>query len=162
MAAAIDTLGSGGRTGPRIDATLLIVNIVATATVYATASGGLPIDLATVLNQGAPFDNPYIDPYDVITAMVIGTSTSGYLVCDFAFTPANATYTTAGWPFNTPAATASTVRPPQILATAPASVRLRAIGASNSNHAPFGEVADGAVTESFTLMLVIAKSGSNS
>jgi hypothetical protein len=41
------------------------------------------------------------------------------------------------------------------------SIRLHGIGASNANHSGFGEVADGANTDTFSFTLLIAAGGQN-
>ena len=146
----------------RADLTYIPFTITATATVYATASGGLPIDLTPILNGATGSDNqPYINPANVVDIWAPKRSTNGYIIMDFGFVVANVTYNTSpGFPWT--GATSPAIRPSQIVATAPATVRFISIGSSAANHAAFGEVADGAVTDAVTLYLVIAKGGTNS
>lgn len=163
MANAAIVYNSVGEIGlPKFDVTLIKFTVTATATVYATASGGLPIDLTALLNQaGAAFSQPYLNPYNVVDVLTTEFSTGGFWPADFSFNPATVTYNTNP-PYPWQGQTSPSVRPDQIVATAPATIRLRAIGASAANHAPFGEVADGAVTDAFTVYLMITKGGTNS
>lgn len=55
MAAATDTITNFGRIAVFGDVSVILCTIVASSTTYATASGGLPIDLTAPLTQGAPF-----------------------------------------------------------------------------------------------------------
>ena len=163
MAAATIVLNSVAQIGlVRADFTYIPFTITATATVYATASGGLPFDLTPVLNGATGSDNPpYINPANVVDIWAPKRSTNGYIAMDFGFVVANVTYNTTP-PFPWQGATSPAIRPSQIVATAPATIRLIGIGASAANHAAFGEAADGATTDAVTLYLVIAKGGTNS
>jgi hypothetical protein len=137
---------------------------------YATASGGLPIDLTTVLIQAAggqgalnPSDQAYINPLDIVGFLPIGTSQNGFIASQFVLgTP---TYTTAvgsgygsaaGLP---PAGTSQGFLTDQILVTCPATIRLR--GTGSADHGGLDEVADGANTDVIYGFLVIATGGVN-
>jgi hypothetical protein len=147
--AATESVATFGRITPLGNVAAVLVTIGGNGASYATASGGLPIDLTTVLAQASPFSAP-INPADVVGLVPIGLSTNGFLPGGFvAGTP---TYTTG---------TLATVRAPQTLATFPATVRLYGIGSAATNHAALGEVADGANTDSFTALLLIARGGTN-
>lgn len=163
MAAASLVLVPQGR-GPSVFPNLsgIEITVTAVATVYAAASGGLPVDLTTVLQNAAPSGWPgpagiqAINPNDIVGAVIpMGLSTNGFLATQLTLgTP---TYTTPPG-MSTNDATAS----PGFLATCPAWIRLTGIGASAANHAGFGEAADGAVTETFTCILLINRNGANS
>lgn len=162
MAAAalqVITQGRGPGVFPNISG--IEVTVTATATVYASASGGLPVDLTSVLQTGAPsgWDGPAgvqaLNPADITGGVLtVGLSTNGYLPT--LVTVGTPTYTTPPGQSTTDASAN-----PGFLATCPAWIRLSGIGASNSNHAGFGEVADGAVTDTFTFVLLLNRSGAN-
>ncbi len=163
MADAVLQVVTQGR-GPGVFATQagIQVTVTAAATVYAAASGGLPIDLTGILQVAAPsgWDGPAgiqaLNPLDITGAVIpIGVSTNGFLATKV--TLGTATYTTPPG-MSTTDATAS----PGFLATCPAWIRLTGIGAAVTNHAGFGEAADGAVTETFTFILLVNRNGANS
>lgn len=162
MAVATYVLQSVGQVGlVRADVTVIKFQVTGVSTVYATASGGLPIDLTTVLNGATGSDNqPYLNPANVVDAFATGLSTGGYWPGGFAFSVANVTYNTNP-PFPFQGQTSPSVRPSQIVATAPATIRLYGIGASAANHAALGEVADGANSDVFSIYLIITKGGTN-
>jgi hypothetical protein len=147
--AATQTVASFGRIAVFGNLSAVLVTINGNGASYATASGGLPIDLTAVLNQASPFSAP-INPTDVVAFVPIGLSANGYL--PGGFVAGSPTYTTGS---------GATVRAPQTLATFPATVRLNGIGAAATNHAALGEVADGANSDSFTALLLIARGGTN-
>lgn len=158
MAAASLVINTIGRGGVFNGLSAIIVTVTATATVYATASGGLPIDLTGILQQGAPagFDAPsYIqalNPADILGASAIQLSTNGFMPLGLVVgTP---TYTAVPWQSDN-----GEQSTPGILATCPATIRL--IGTGSANHAALGEVADGAVTDTFTFLLLVNRSGAN-
>ncbi len=142
---------------------LLRVCINANGATYATASGGLPIDLTLALTQGAENDQAYINPADVVGIVIEGPSTNGFIPGQFLLgTP---TYTqnvgsgyasAAGLP---PAASSQGFETDQTLATCPATIRL--YGTGSANHAALGEVADGANTDVFYFYLAIGTGGVN-
>lgn len=146
------------------DVTAILVTIGGNGAAYATASGGLPIDLTGILAGGvalssgaAPFSQTYINPADVVGIVPLGLSTNGYLPTGFVM--GTATYAAATYPFT--GGSINAIHPVQQLATAPATVRLIGIGAAATNHAAFGEVADGANNDSFSALLLIARGGTN-
>jgi hypothetical protein len=146
---AIGTIGRGIQFG---NLSGILCTVTAVATVYATATGGLPIDLAPILQQAAPagWDAPNyiqaIHPSDVIGILSIGPSTNGYTAGGLVIgTP---TYTTPPW---MSAGNATSL--PGILVTCPATFRL------NNGSA---QVGDGAVTDAVTFLLLVARNGANS
>jgi hypothetical protein len=162
--AAILTDFNYGRLGPQGDVCALPVTVAANGATYTSASGGLPIDLAGILNAAAQSGQMYINPADVVGIVpAFGLSTNGYMVgalnlAGVALTPgglaAVATYVTGTGNM--------TVRPDYIaLATCPCNIRLNGIGASNASGAAFGEVANGANTDTFSFLLLIARGGTN-
>jgi hypothetical protein len=128
---------------PLVNVAEAAITVTATAQAYATANGGLAIDLTDVLRQISPFEAP-INPVDIVGVSPKGASTSGYIAIDITIgTP---TYTTL------PGGSAS--RPNQVLATCPAFLRL--IGGST-----FAQPADGNVTDTVSFFLKIRRDGSN-
>lgn len=163
MAAATTVVNTPGR-GPNAfcNVSVLSVTVTGVATVYATASGGLPFDLTTVLQTAsgsampggvAPNYTQTINPNDIVGVLLSKTSTTGFLPLDFTLgTP---TYTAIPWQSdNGPAAT------PGYLATCPCTIRLWGTGASNAAH--LAEIAEGATSEAFTMLLYINRNGANS
>lgn len=163
MAAATTQVNSLGR-GPNCFGNVSVVSatITGVSTVYATGTGGFPFDLTTVLQTISPTAIPggtapnytqTVNPNDIVGVVLSKTSTTGFLPLDFALgTP---TYTSVPWQSdNGPAAT------PGILATCPSTIRLWGTGASNAAH--LAEIADGATSEAFTVLLYINRNGANS
>lgn len=161
--AATEQLQPFGRiTSASVQTELLFVCITANGATYATASGGLPIDLTTYLVQGAQNDQAYINPADVVGFLPL-VSTNKFLAG--AFVVGTPTYTTnvgsgygsaSGLP---PIGSTQGFETQKTLATCPATIRLYGTGASNA--AAFAEVADGANTDVFYGFLVIATGGVN-
>ncbi len=163
MAAATLVTNSLGR-GPNCFDNVSVVKctITGVATVYATATGGLPFDLIDVLKaisatgmQGGTAPNyvQTVNPNDIVGVLLSSTSTTGFLPLDFTLgTP---TYTAIPWQSdNGPAAT------PGALATCPCTIRLW--GTGNANAAHLAEIADGATSEAFAILLYINRNGANS
>jgi hypothetical protein len=124
--------------------------ITATATAYATASGGLPVDLTSVLQQAAPPNLDNLHPGDIVGVYAVGTSTGGFIP--------------GGFVLGTPTFTAKALASAQntgnkVLATCPATIRL--YGSGSGARAAFQEIADGNVTDTITLHLVVARGGEN-
>lgn len=146
------------------DVTAIVVTIGGNGSTYTSASGGLPIDLVSIIAGGvaigsgaAQFSQPYLNPSDVVCLVPVGLSTNGYLPGGYALgTP---TYVAASYPFT--GGSINAIHPVQQLGTCPATIRLYGIGAAATNHAAFGEVADGANTDSFVALLFIARGGTN-
>jgi hypothetical protein len=170
MAAATSTIPQIGRGGPFNSLTFIPVTFVLSATVYATASGGIPVDLTVALSSGAqPFDMAFINPLDVVGIMPGGQlSTNKYYAANL--TVGTPTYTNpALYPFagasasNYPPGGTSnlgpSVRADVQLATCPATFRLYGTGASSS--VGLGEIADGAVTDTITVWLIVLRNGPN-
>lgn len=158
MAAAALTIGTIGRGIQFGNLSGILVTVTATATVYATASGGLPIDLTGILQQAAPsgWDAPNyvqaLNPADIVGILPIGLSTNGYL--PLSFTLGTPTYTAVPWE-----TAGNGANVPGILATCPATIRLWGTGASNA--AALAQVADGAVTDAVTFLLLVQRNGAN-
>ena len=124
------------------------ITLTATATVYATATGGLPIDLTTVLQQAAPPSLDNLNPGDIVDVLSTTLSTNGYFVGGFAL----------GTPTYTNKALASQQNTGgKVLATCPATIRLYGTHAGTG----LAEVADGAITDAVSLLLIIARGGEN-
>lgn len=161
--AATDQLQPFGRiTCASVQTELLYVCLNANGATYTSASGGLPVDLAAALIQGAQQDQAYINPADVV-GFIPQLSTNGFVAG--AFVLGTPTYTqnvgsgygsAAGLP---PVASSQGFETQQTLATCPATIRL--YGTGSANHAALGEVADGANTDVIYGFLVIATGGVN-
>lgn len=159
MAAATTQLTTPGRgPSPFINLSAIQLQIVATATAYATATGGLPFDLTTALQQAAPsgWDAPYgiqaINPADIVGALFTQLTTSGFLPQSLVVgTP---TYTAVPWQSDN-----GIQSEPGYLATCPTTIRL--FGTGSANHAALGEIADGNVTDTITILLLINRNGAN-
>src|ERR1700761_7592498 len=74
--ATIQTVANFGRIAVFGDVSVIICSINGNGATYATASGGLPIDLTAPLTQGAPFSQPYLNPADVVGLMQIAVPSS--------------------------------------------------------------------------------------
>lgn len=146
--ANVNTVASFGRIAVLGDVAVVIAKVVATGTTYATASGGLAVDLTDILKQASPFSAP-IHPDDVVGVLAMGLSTNGFLPIGL----------TKGVPTYTPLPGGGTLRPNQTMATFPAFIKLLGTGASAN--AAFGQVADGSITDTFTVAIVIARGGTN-
>jgi hypothetical protein len=167
MANATIVVNSFGRSNVAMNTVdVLVVTVTAVATTYATATDGLPIDLTTSLQIAAPAGNDAPNytqarnPNDVVGGFGIQMSTNGFLPNNLQIGTASIgpsgppTYTAVPWETSTNAAAV-----PGILATCPATIRLWGTGNGNGLH--FAEVADGSITDTFTFLLVIARSGAN-
>ena len=128
----------------------VLVTINGSGANYASASGGLPIDLVGVLSQASPFSAP-INPADVVGLIPLGLSTNGFLPGGFV----------AGQPTYSTLPGGSVINPAKQLTSFPATIRLNGIGAASANHSALGEVADGANSDSFSALLLIARGGTN-
>lgn len=162
MAAAATQVNTIGR-GPNLMCSVAVISVTVTAsaTVYATASGGLPFDLTTALqtasagdiNSGqAPNYTQTLNVADIVGVILSTVSTNGFLPVNFAVgTP---TYTNIPWQSDN-----GTSNTPGALATCPCTIRLYGTGASNA--AALAQVADGANSDSFTMLLYINRNGAN-
>lgn len=163
MAAATTQINSVGR-GPNAFCNVSVISVTVTgvSTTYTTASGGLPFDLLTVLQTAsgpgmpggvAPNYIQTINPNDIVGVLLSSASATGFLPLNFALgTP---TYTAVPWQSDNGVAAT-----PGILATCPCTIRLWGTGASNAAH--LAEIADGATSEAFTMLLYINRNGANS
>lgn len=160
MAAATTQLNTPGRgPSPFCNLSFASVTITATATTYTSASGGLPFDLTTILQNLAPsgWNGPAgiqaINPNDIVGVLFPQLTTSGNM--PLAFTLGTPTYTTPpGQSTNDESAN------PGFLATCPCTIRIYQTGSGNQQ--PFAELANGAVTDAITILLVINRNGANS
>lgn len=163
MAAATTQVNTIGR-GPNVfgNVSVIEVTITATATAYATASGGLPFDLTTVLQTAsagaipsgqAPNYIQTLNVNDIVGCLPMQLSTNGFLPQSFVV--GTATYNPVPWQSDN----GPDVQP-GILATCPCTIRLWGTGASNAAH--FAEVADGNITDAVTILLYINRNGANS
>ena len=170
MALATSVIAQEGRNvNPFIDLAFIPVTFTLSTTAYVTATGGVAVDLTAALTSGGqPFSIPYINPLDVLFLLPVGLSTNKFLpgaLAIGAYTFTNpALYPFAGGNASNyvPAGTSNlgpNVRPDLQLATCPATIRLYATGAGNA--AAFAEIADGNLTDAFTVLLVIARNGPN-
>lgn len=170
MAVATSVIAQEGRNiNPFVTLAFIPVTFTLSTTAYATATGGVAVDLTVALTSGGqPFSLPYINPSDVLFLIPIGLSTNKFL--PGALAVGAPTYTNpAAYPFaggaasNYPPAGTSQlgpqVRPALQLAICPATIRLFGTGAGNA--AAFAEIADGNLTDTFTVMLAIARNGAN-
>jgi hypothetical protein len=151
MAATSQLLTNFGRiAGPHGNVSVIPFIITATATAYATASGGLPVDLTSVLQQAAPWEMDFLNPGDIVGVYSVGPSTGGFLPGPLILgTP---TYTAK------PLASAQNANN-KVLATCPATIRL--YGSGSGARAALQEIADGNVTDTITCHLVVARGGQN-
>ena len=93
------------------------------------------------------------NPNDIVGAVPYQMSTNKYLPLNFVLgTP---TYTNVPWQSDNGVSAT-----PGILATCPCTIRLWGTGASNA--AAFAEVADGANSDVFNILLFILRNGANS
>lgn len=138
MAAATVSISAPG-TNLRATATPMTVpafvpiTIAASSTAYATATGGLPFDLAAFVNSLGQLSAP-ANYKDIVG--FIGTSTTGYVAAQFAVGTATYASGTSG-----------------ALATLPCTVRLWTSGAS--------ELADANISQTINGFLMINRSGTN-
>lgn len=160
MAANV-TYANLGRNTVIADLAAIAVTVVANSAVYATASGGLPFDLAAVLNTAQPNDSEdIIQPADIIGIQAIQMSTNGFLPGNLTIgTPTQNTAVGSGFGSAPGLPPPMTVRPDYTWATVPCTLRLW--GTGSANHAAFAEVADGANTDTVTFLLLYARGGAN-
>lgn len=150
MAVTTQLLANFGRIAAHGNVSVIPVIITASATAYATASGGLPVDLTSVLQQAAVAELDFLNPGDIVGVYPVGLSTGGFL-------PGNLV-------IGTPTYTAKPLASSQnannkVLATCPATLRL--YGTGSGAKAAFQEITDGAVTDTITLHLIVARGGQN-
>ena len=141
MAASSNTVASFGRITALGSVAVVKATITASATAYAAGSGGLPVDLTDILKAASPFSAP-IHPDDVVGILPAGLSPNGVMVG--ALTKGTPTYTTL------PGGAAA--RPNQTMATFPAWVRLYSGALAE---------ASGNITDTITVLLMIARGGTN-
>jgi hypothetical protein len=148
---APQTISSFGRIAVFGNVSVIKLTINATAAAYATAAGGLAIDLTQVLQQAAPFSMDNLHPNDIVDVYAPGPSANGYLPGNFQL--GMPTYN------NKPLASAQNQNNAKVLATCPATLRLYGSGAAA--RAGFQEIADGSITDTINVHLVVARGGEN-
>ncbi len=154
MAALVSSPVTFGRIAVLANPSILICTVDANGATYATATGGLPIDLATLLASAGVNDMPYINPGDVTNLIIPTASATGHYLTALLVigTP---TYTAAvGSGYGSAAGVPApmSVQPDNTLTTCPATIRL---------YNGTTEFADGACTQTFTIGLLIARGGVN-
>lgn len=160
MAATV-TFTNLGRNSVIATLAAIAVTVSGNGATYATASGGLPFDLANILNNAQNNDSELIiQPADILGVVPIGLSTNGFLALGLVLgTPTQLTAVGSGYGSAPGLPPPMTVRPDYIWATVPATIRL--YGTGSANHAALGEVADGANTDSVNFLLLYARGGAN-
>jgi hypothetical protein len=151
MPATSQLLANFGRiAGPHGNVSVIPVIITANATAYATATGGLPVDLTSVLQQAAPFELDFLNPGDIVGVYSVGPSVNGFMPGPLII----------GTPTYTTKPLASSQNPNnKVLATCPATIRL--YGTGSGARAAFQEIADGNISDTITVHLVVARGGQN-
>jgi hypothetical protein len=119
---------------PLLTAALIPITVTYSATAYATATGGLPFDLFTILSASSPFSASinYKDIVGIIPAS--GLTEESFVLKNFAIGTATST-------------------------TLPCTVRI--FGTGSGNKAALTEVDDANLTGSFNAWVVVARSGQN-
>lgn len=152
--AVIESVVTFGRISVFGNVSVILFTVNGNGVTYTSASGGLAIDLAAPLTQGAPFSQPYLNPADIIGVIpnAGGLSAGGYYADSLIVgTP---TYTNpATYPFG--GGSSSNVRPDLQLATCPATIRLHLATTG-------AQVADGANSDTgIVVALIVARGGTN-
>lgn len=161
MAATV-TFTNLGRNSVITTLAAIAVTVSGNGATYATASGGLPFDLAAILNNAQNNDSELIiQPADILGIVPIGLSTNGFLPLGLNLPGPNTQLTAVGSGYGSAPGLPPpmTVRPDYIWLTVPATIRL--VGTGSANHAALAEVADGANTDSVTFLLLYARGGAN-
>ncbi len=157
--AAVLTIGTIGRGIQFSNLSGILVTVATSGATYATATGGMPIDLVGILQQATPAGNvapnyiQALNPADVVGILPIGLSTNG-------FVPGNLVMGTAVDTTPPGMSSGNATASPGILTSAPATFRLWGTGNGNALH--LAEVADGAVTDTVTFLLLVNRNGANS
>jgi hypothetical protein len=161
MAAATTSIGATGRGVVMSNVSVIQFTLTLSATVYATASGGIPFDLTTVLQQAvageipggiAPNYTQALNPADIVGVIPVGLTTNGFIPASIAV--GTATFDPIPW-----MSTANASASPGALKTCPCTMRLWGTGAANAAH--LAEIADGAVTDAVTILLLVNRNGAN-
>jgi hypothetical protein len=124
-----------GRVSPFLNRSEVLITVTYSATNYATATGGLPFDLFSVLQQLGTPESP-VNYKDIMALIPLGLTTEKFVVGGQSFAVGTATLTTL-----------------------PCTVRI--YGTGSANKAALTEVDDAALTGSFSAMLVIARGGAS-
>jgi hypothetical protein len=158
MAATVTFTGLG-RTAGIATLSAIKVTVAGNGATYATASGGLPFDLAAVCKNAQANNDQDINPADVVDLVSLGNlSTNKFVPSGFAKgTPTYQAKTLFGTQ-TSPAVPALSTSATE-LATFPCTIRLMATG-SGAN-AALGEFADGANSDTFTGYLLVNRDGNN-
>lgn len=157
----INTLGRGP--GVLQDVSVISVTVTANGASYATASGGLPFDLTTVIQTAsagamqsgtAPNYIQTINVNDIVGIVATQLSTNKYWPGNFVVgTPV---YANVPWQYDNGVSAT-----PGILQANGLPCTLRLWGTGSGNAAAFAEVADGANTDVVTFLLYINRNGAN-
>lgn len=154
MAAIVSAPAISGRKSPFVNLSGAKCTIDANGAAYATASGGLPFDLATFFTQLGVNDYPYVNPGDLLSIPIPSVSSTGkYLTA--ILTPGTPTYTAvSGSGYGSAAGLPApmSVQPDNTLTTFPCTIRL---------YNGTTEIIDGPCSEVFSIMLLIMRDGVN-
>lgn len=127
----------------------LVVTFATGGDSYSSSGGGMPFDLAAICNANG------INANNIVGVQPLGLTTGGRVVGAYTL---GTTTTAANPPFGTqtsPAVPALTsIQSSLKYATVPIHIKLHAIGAAATQYAVLGEVADGAITDTFTAILL--------
>jgi hypothetical protein len=118
---------------PLLTASLIPITVTYSSTAYATATGGLPFDLFTILASSSPFAAS-INYKDIVGFIPDGLTAEKFVVDDFAIGTATSS-------------------------TLPCTARL--YGTGSANKAAFTQIDDASISGSFSGWLVVARSGAN-
>lgn len=118
---------------PLLTVSAIPITVTYSATAYATATGGLPFDLFSILAASSPF-SAGINYKDIIGFVPDGLTTEKFVVDDFAIGTATST-------------------------TLPCTVRL--YGTGSAEKAALTQVDDANLTGSFSGLLLVARGGTN-
>jgi hypothetical protein len=129
---------TAGRVSNLLDLTAFLITVTYSSTSYATASNGLPFDIAAVLNAAGPQPVNY---KDVIGLLPIGPTAEAFIIEAGTFTIGTVTGT------------------PGAYTAVPCTVQIR--GTGSANKAALTEVDDAALSGSFKALLLVAKGGVN-
>lgn len=154
MSAIVSAPVVAGRKVPFVNLSGALCTVNGNGATYATASGGLPFDLASFLAQLGVNDYPYVNPGDVVPIVIPSISSTGKYLTGI-LTLGTPTYTAAvGSGYGSAAGLPApmSVQPDNTLTTFPCTIRL---------YNGTTEFADGACSETFTVMLIIMRDGVN-
>jgi hypothetical protein len=149
MSAAVVSITNAGRTpsGGLASVATIQLSIVLSATAYATATGGIPFDLASALNTAVGDQENPVNASDILPYQYAMT-TGGYVASQFA----------VGTPTYTSNTDSSSARSQKITyLTCPCTMRL--YGSGSAQYAALSEIQDGNVTDTLQLGLEVVRGG---